>query len=98
MHAAQLLGATLRVTCNTRFISSALGAAGVCVASAFSGHMGRHTKRQLESGKHAFDMLKTPFWGDIQLQELALDAVGGAFMFKVRAVEYPCLHGDTGPR
>ena len=67
---------------------------GVGAASALAGHMVRHTKQQLESGKPLLEMLKAPFWEGVLVEEALTDAVLGVFLFKVVVVSWWwwCLH------
>ncbi len=83
----QLVGAGIRVSCATRVLGPCLGAVGVGAAAAFSGHMSRHTKRQLEAGKSPLQALATPFWRHgVDMDELILDAISGMVLFKVQNV------------
>ena len=81
----QIVGAGLRVSCATRILAPCLGAVGVGAASAFSGHVSRHVKRQADSGRSVIDALVvTPFWVEpLDLGEAVMDAVAGLTIFKV---------------
>ena len=54
-------------------------------ASALSGHMSRHLKRQTEAGKGVIEaMVATPFWCErLDITEVMLDAFTGLAIFKV---------------
>lgn len=80
----QLLGAGLRISCATPVLGPCLGAVGVGAASVLSGHMSRHTKRQMEAGKGPLQALASPFWHKFDGEEALLDAVSGLTLFKVR--------------
>ena len=82
----QIVGAGLRVSCATRILAPCLGAVGVGAASALSGHVSRHVKRQADSGRSVIDALVvTPFWVEpLDLGEAVMDAVAGLTIFKVR--------------
>ncbi|GAX72874.1 hypothetical protein CEUSTIGMA_g329.t1 [Chlamydomonas eustigma] len=79
----QLLGASLRISCANRLLGPCLGAIGVGAASALSGHMSRHAKRQMNEQKNLWQALLSPFWSDIDIQELLLDAFSGIMIFKL---------------
>ncbi len=82
----QLVGAGLRVSCASRVIAPCLGAVGVGAASALSGHLSRHFKRQTDAGKGIVEALATPFWGQpLDANEALLDVLSGIALFKVGA-------------
>ncbi len=81
----QLVGAGLRVSCANRILAPALGAIGVGAASALSGHMSRHLKRQREAGKDLVQSLLAPFWDGFDVDAAIVDAFTGMVFFKVAA-------------
>eukprot|EP00798_Chlamydomonas_sp_ICE-L_P030529 gene30529-35558_t len=78
-----LVGASLRVSCSLRVLSSLLGVAGVGSSSALAGHLTRHVGKQLKAGKSPLKILLQPTWmKGIEVDELVVDALLGILAFR----------------
>lgn len=79
---AQVVGYCLRISCVTPVLGSALGMVGVGFASSLAGTASAHARKLCAQGGNP---LRPGFWEPVELEDVALDAVMGVFVFKVRA-------------
>ncbi|GAX84202.1 hypothetical protein CEUSTIGMA_g11625.t1 [Chlamydomonas eustigma] len=78
----QVFGAGLRISCANGVMGPCLGVVGVGAASALSGHMSRHIKRHMQQEKPLLQAVAIPFWRDLDMNEMILDALTGVTIFK----------------
>lgn len=71
----------LKVSCATPVLGPAVGIMGVGVANVLAGQASKHTRKLLVDGANP---RKPGFWEKPDVEDLVLDAVLGAAIFKVR--------------
>jgi hypothetical protein len=78
----QLVGFVLKVSCSTPVLGPAFGLVGVGVANVLAGQASKHTRKVLVDKAHPS---KPGFWEAPDPEDALLDALLGAFIFKVCA-------------
>lgn len=78
----QLLGFVLKISCATPVLGPTMGLVGVGLANVLAGQASKHTRKAIVMRSHP---LAPGFWEAPNPEDLVLDAVMGACIFKVCA-------------
>jgi hypothetical protein len=76
----QLVGFVLKISCATPVLGPTMGLVGVGLANVLAGQASKHTRKMVVMKSHP---LQPGFWEAPNPEDLVLDAVMGACIFKV---------------
>lgn len=80
----QLLGFMLKISCATPVLGPTMGLVGVGLANVLAGQASKHTRKMVVTRSHP---LAPGFWEAPNPEDMVLDAVMGACIFKVTRVQ-----------
>jgi hypothetical protein len=80
----QLLGFMLKISCATPVLGPTMGLVGVGLANVLAGQASKHTRKMVVTRSHP---LAPGFWEAPNPEDMVLDAVMGACIFKVTEVQ-----------